>query len=398
MSKFITILSIFFVLSFSAQSQTSASLYSKRPNGMYIFSQRLNDLFYNKSIALTESYGTAFGLEQTGIKKKSIIIVCNTYDPTPKEMATMQDALLKGHEVLLFASDFSDTVKQDLGITNEVALINSNYIYLNDNGVNEKKYYSKNFETTANKFTNYGSLSKAIGYNSDGSVNFIKRKIGNGTLYINLYPQVVLNSFIIEDGRNNYEYTESVLSYLDINTDQAVIYVHHRQKPPPPMNGRGNGDPNKYKNANGEQRSVWDVINKDPNLKASFWVAIAAFGLSVLFALKRVQRMIPIEKPIQNRTLDFAKTIGDLYFNVRNNADIAQKKILYWQEHVRNKYGVYTNKMDENFWEVLTKKSGASDVAIGELQREVKLAQLSDKINDKQLTQLCNNIDNFYKL
>ena len=78
----------------------------------------------------------------------------------------------------------------------------------------------------------------------------------------------------------------------------------------------------------------------------------------ILFNTKRKQRIIPVIKPLQNTTIDFTQTIGNLYFQQNNHTDIVQRKIIFFLEKIRNDYLIDTQNLNDDFIEKLTFKSG----------------------------------------
>ena len=78
----------------------------------------------------------------------------------------------------------------------------------------------------------------------------------------------------------------------------------------------------------------------------------------MIFNAKRRQRVIPIIKPLPNTTVDFTKTIGNLYYQEGNHQNLIDKKIIYFLERVRNEYLIDTAVLDENFIKKLHAKTG----------------------------------------
>jgi enoyl-[acyl-carrier-protein] reductase (NADH) len=68
--------------------------------------------------------------------------------------------------------------------------------------------------------------------------------------------------------------------------------------------------------------------------------------------------VIPIIKPLPNTTVDFTKTIGNLYYQEGNHQNLIDKKIIYFLERVRNEYLIDTAVLDENFIKKLHAKTG----------------------------------------
>ena len=64
-------------------------------------------------------------------------------------------------------------------------------------------------------------------------------------------------------------------------------------------------------------------------------IALLSIILFIFFNAKRRQRIIPIIEPLVNSTVDFTKTIGNLYFQQNNNADLINKKIIKPLEKIK---------------------------------------------------------------
>jgi len=78
----------------------------------------------------------------------------------------------------------------------------------------------------------------------------------------------------------------------------------------------------------------------------------------MIFNAKRRQRIVPIKKPLQNTTVDFTKTIGNLYFQEGDHSNLIDKKIIYFLEKVRQEFMLDTTKLDTDFIKKLQQKSG----------------------------------------
>jgi hypothetical protein len=81
-------------------------------------------------------------------------------------------------------------------------------------------------------------------------------------------------------------------------------------------------------------------------------------GFFMIFNAKRKQRIVPIINPLPNTTVDFTKTIGNLYYQEGDHTTIIDKKIIYFLERVRNEYLMDTTKLDADFVKKLHQKSG----------------------------------------
>ena len=106
--------------------------------------------------------------------------------------------------------------------------------------------------------------------------------------------------------------------------------------------------------------------------------------------------MIPVIAPLQNSTLEFVNVVGQVYYEQRNNANIAEKVVSYFLEHVRTVYYLKTNLLDQDFITALSLKSGANIQLVQQLVSQFTLVRGGYKITDKELISLNQNIEQFY--
>lgn len=166
-------------------------------------------------------------------------------------------------------------------------------------------------------------------------INFIKVPYVNGYFYLHIQPAVFSNFHLLK--ANHHQYAEKVLSYLPKET----IYWYMK-----PLNGEGISD------------SPLRYILSQEALKWAWYFSLIGIVIFILFNAKRKQRVVPIIKPLANLTVDFTKTIGNLYYQEGDYNNIMDKKIIYFLEKIRNEYLIDTSKLDKEFVNKLHLKSG----------------------------------------
>ena len=105
-------------------------------------------------------------------------------------------------------------------------------------------------------------------------------------------------------------------------------------------------------------------IFSQPALNYAWKIAIISLLFFMFFNAKRKQRVIPIVEPLKNTTVDFTKTIGNLYYHEGNHHDIISKKIKFFLEKIRNEYLIDTFDLNESFINRLHQKTGKNKVEI----------------------------------
>lgn len=180
--------------------------------------------------------------------------------------------------------------------------------------------------------------------NSDShNANFLKIKQGKGHLYLHSEPLVLTNYYLLKPG--NERYVQDVFSYLP---DRETIWF--------------SGDNKK----NSASTSPLRFILSQPALKYSWWLFLAGLLLFVFFNAKRKQRVVPIIEPLTNKSVEFVKSIGNLYLQEGDFHDMMAKKAQYFLNRVRMDLLIDTHILDENFQEKLHLKTGIAKDKIAE--------------------------------
>lgn len=175
----------------------------------------------------------------------------------------------------------------------------------------------------------------SIVQNDKKELNFIKVKYYNGEFYLHKQPAAFTNFHLLK--KNHYEYAENLASYIP----KGNLYWYTKEQ----TEGTISSSPMRY-------------ILSQPALKWAWWLFLIGMLLFMIFNAKRKQRIIPILKPLPNTTLDFIKTIGNLYLQEGDYNNIVHKKIIYFLEKIRNTYLIDTTHLDAAFMHKLQVKSG----------------------------------------
>jgi len=214
-----------------------------------------------------------------------------------------------------------------------------------------------------------------LGRNQRGDANFIKYSFGKGSLYILPNPQLLSNYSLINPA--GADYAAKALSFLP--PAKLLIWDEYQTR------------------GNTANASILRVIFKHAPLRWAYYIALVSILLFVLFEIKRRQRIIPVIAPLLNSSVDFVKVVGKVYYQQRDNKDIAAKKISYLFEFVRTAYRLKTGTLDESFIDDLVHKSGATEEAVLQLVTLIKNIKNGYQVSDAQLISLNKQIEHFYK-
>ncbi len=150
-----------------------------------------------------------------------------------------------------------------------------------------------------------------------------------------------------------------------------------------------------------DEQSVLRVLFSYDELRWAYYLALFGLVIFVLYEMKRRQRIIPILDPLKNSSVEFAQTIGRVYYQQRNHHDIIEKKINYFLEYLRNKYRLKTTELDQEFITTLVKITGINEDLISQLISYVIAFDKTDnrtKIDDQYLIEFNKLIEQFYRL
>ena len=220
--------------------------------------------------------------------------------------------------------------------------------------------------------------SQVLGYAASNGVmagaNFIKVKHGKGNLYLHTEPLVLTNDYLLQ--KENVSYITDLLSYLPDNVP-TVWFVK--------------------KDMAGVSQSEMRFILSNPPLKYAWWLFLAGIALFIFFNAKRRQRIIPIIPPKQNKSVEFVKSIGNLYLNEGDSRDMMVKKAQYFLHRVRMELLIDTQKLDEEFINKLHLKTGESIEKITEAVDFIKKSQHSQFIlSNRDLIKMNRILDEIY--
>jgi ABC-type Zn uptake system ZnuABC Zn-binding protein ZnuA len=101
--------------------------------------------------------------------------------------------------------------------------------------------------------------------------------------------------------------------------------------------------------------------------------------------------------PLENSTVEFTKTIGNLYFQSGDVSGIIHKKINFFLQKLRLKYFVNTEKMDAVFIQRLSVKTTVSQEQTKDIIDYINHLRNKPVHSDYELKQLNKKIDAFFK-
>jgi len=234
-------------------------------------------------------------------------------------------------------------------------------------------YYTKgNFSNYFEKFDT--SLVQVLGENDQGNVNFIRVKYGDGNLFLHTLPLAFTNYHLLNSENNEYVY--KVLSHLPV---QETFWDDY------------------YKAGNKFTASSLNYIISQESLRWAYYIILASAVLFIFFYGRRRQRIIPVIPPLKNSTIEFVETISNLYYQQKDYKNIAEKKITFFLDYIRNKYSIKTSQFDEETIKKISENSLIAEGKIKSIFRNIEKIKTSPQISEDDLLNINYQIEKFYE-
>lgn len=146
-----------------------------------------------------------------------------------------------------------------------------------------------------------------------------------------------------------------------------------------------------------EDQTPFTYILKQRSFKWAYYLIWGLVIVFLAFNLWRKQRPIPVKFFNENSSLEFIKTVGELYFSAKDNRKLAKQKMDYFLKWARQKYYI-NERTEEKFIEKFTKKSAINKADILAIFKQYKKIQnTSEEINDSFLKGFYKNIEQIKK-
>jgi hypothetical protein len=352
----------------------------KNPYGGFVLYRQLKHLFPHAAI---QSFRTSVyqQINNANEVNTAYFIIGSALRPPATTTNEMKKYVHKGNYIVASANLFYTPFLDSFGLESSTPVSFKPNDSTSLNFVNPALKTSVNYtflRATIDQYFSKIDTAKTIiiSSNNNGKPVYVKIPYGKGAFFIHSAPLCFSNYFLLY--RNNVAYTSKALSYIP--QDLSKIYWDENYK----LGPEGALTPLRF-------------FLSNEYLRWSLRLSLLGLLLYVMFEMKRKQRIIPVITPLKNSTLDFIKTVAGVYYNERDNKGIADKKVNYFFEFIRNRFNVSTQVPDENFIEQLHKKSGIANGEIAALVHLVSSVSLHERVTDSMLLDLDRNIDKFYK-
>jgi hypothetical protein len=321
----------------------------KSPFGLFVFNNEVNTLFKNKIKKISE---TPYNYYQADKKPHNILVIEENIDK--ESWHKILDQVSDGSDAMLIVSEMPKEISDSIGYyDSQISFEDENVLKLTDKIFTNDFIHLDKFPSGRGfTFIKPGVevLGKTVEKNNTDQANFIKIKFGKGKIYVHCEPLFITNYYLLK--RGNARYAQDVFSYLD---DRETIWFVEND-------------------AKVSQFFLRFILSK-PALKYAWWVLLGGLVLFIFFNAKRKQRIVPIIEPLKNTSVDFVKSIGNLYLQEGDFHDMMAKKAQYFLNKVRMDLLIDTQHLDTEFAKKLHLKTGKPMEMIDEAIHLIKKAQ-----------------------
>ncbi|MEZ4903135.1 MAG: DUF4350 domain-containing protein [Spirosomataceae bacterium] len=354
----------------------------KIPFGAKATYELLPTIFENQKVESLRLPIYNFITENRSLPRSNYVFICRNFDIDKNDRIQLLEYVENGNNAFISAYDFPDTLLGVLGVKATLKAPSLRDTALVMNFVNESFKKTGGYIFSQDDGRNYFLVKKAenvtiLAKNARKEPIFLKVKYGKGAFFLHNLPLALTNYHVLDTQNSSFAF--KCFSYLPV----LPIYWDEYLK-------QGRFGEN--------EQSIFRYIMTQPALQWAYYLILFGLLLFAIFAGKRTQRIIPIVKAPQNTSLEFVKTIGKVYFQQGNHANIAHQKIQHFYLYIREKFGLRTNEINEDFKESLFQKTGVPRMDIDLIFSEIAHAERSGHLDQYELLSLNKRIEHFYEL
>lgn len=293
----------------------------------------------------------------------------------------------EGNTLFMAASYYSENLLDTLQLETSTRIPGQDftsqpYLQLTNINLKQEDPYQFSHEADLEYFSSIDTLDHSILGVADhesfkdvkqAHPNFLRSTWGNGRIFIHSFPQAFSNYFLLNG--QNYTYAGGVLAYL--KSDETIYWDSY------------------YKSGKSFYSSPLYMLLSNRALKWAYYFLLLGSVLFILFEGKRKQRPVPVVEPLKNQTLEYAKTVGDLYLEEKQYKALGMKKIDHFNDYIRNRYRITSSWQDENFYKELAEKSNHTEEDTRRLYSSFKKIIAKEEITKDEFRNLNAHIESF---
>lgn len=293
-----------------------------QPFGCAVFDDVLSHSF-EEGYSITDK--TLYQLAEDSTSAPNILIIGNWLNPGSADTEALLAMAEQGRRILLAGSSFGRNLRDTLGF-NYIESGHFNIRYLREFSsrdtlcwVADSIYGAAVFafypQLCRNTFSECDSLNTSLALVGDSLPVAISQKIGKGEIVLVSTPLLFTNYGVLDGGNAAYLYR-----------------LLNRLKGAPLV--RSVANLSSHGLSSSEQTPLRYFLSQRP-LRWALYGTLLLLVLFMIFTARRKQRVIPVVREPENKTIEFIELIGTLYYQRKNHTDLLCKKYNYFAEQLR---------------------------------------------------------------
>jgi len=318
--------------------------------------------------------------------RSAYLFVTTTLQLDPTETRALLSHVAEGNVAFLAAQRYDGPLADSLGLatslrlnqaTLEAVASDSATTRLHLSAANLPRSYPVRRNAARYAFSAVDTARTAtLGTTADERPTLVRTRWGEGHLLLSTTPRVFTNVHTLRPERPSYAW--AALSHLP--TDLQELWWDARHKP-------------------GATRSqtVMRFVLSHPALRMAYWLLLGGALLFVATRGRRRQRPVPVVEPPKNRSLDFVRHVGQLYYERGQPIDLARKKIEHLQAFVRRRLDLPGGPPTADWVDRVASQSGVPRADVAAVAELIRHIENQSALSTDALKTLDDRLDTFYE-
>lgn len=355
----------------------SFSRFSDKPFGSQLLYERLGDLFAEVEPVertIYETYSERAPAYYQEWQPVAQLYITDGFEPQGEDLEHLLIMASRGDHVFIAADQWGSGLMDSLGFDGE-------HRWLGWRDTLELRFVRGDAVGDTFSLARLGapfvftdldsSRTTVLCRNDKGDATMVHVKHGLGHLYLCTTPRAFTNYHLLKDSNNDL--IEAALGWIP---SEKLLWDEYYK-----VGREGSFSPVRY-------------ILDQPALKWAYRLAFALLIVYMFIRAKREQRAIPVVKPLKNASRDFVGTLGRLYYEKGDHADLARKMLAHFKEDVRQRAYLRQFAYDERTANHLARRTGLpADELVAQL-KNFETIENNPNINEEQLLALSDHLHN----
>ncbi len=343
--------------------------HDKNPFGGFVLNERLEDIF-----SFSETSHLTF--PQLANQHQNILILAEEANLTETDIQQLHQILASGRHVLLAAHQLPKPWLDSLGLEMSFEFDVFNEAIFDSPA---KKISLKRTPLSAGypapMLPSYFEVKKTNAWEvlatdeAQRAIAIRWQRSEEGQLILCSSPLIFSNLGLLHN--DNYTFSQEILKLLPPDAIHlSYFYQLGRPEPQTPLR----------------------YVLTQAALRWAVYLSVALLLIMFIFETRRKQRKIPVLTKPENTTVAYVKTLGNLYFQQRDNKNLAEKMIRHFIHRVHEKYHL-TFQHSERFYELLSVRSEVPVSEVADMCESIQRTREQQQISGNDLLALAEKIN-----